>query len=641
MCGIAGVWRRDGLPVNQIHLQAMAAAMQHRGPDGEGIFVDGDFGLVHRRLSIVDLGGGAQPMTSSDQRWTLCYNGEVYNAAQLRQAYPHFPYQTDHSDTEAILAAHAQAGSKVIGELVGMYAYALWDSQQQSLLLTRDSVGVKPLYLYEKDNLLVFASELQALLAYPGLDLSINKAALPYYFSYLFIPAPQTIYRHIRQLMPGEILAIERRSIHSTPWQAPAFEGYQCQQEGPALEAFAEVLGGAIDRHMISDVPVGVFLSGGIDSSLVAAVTARRHGPQQAFTMGFPVKEYDEQQVAKTIADHLAFRFQCHELQPVDVDLLPQIIGHFGEPFADSSALPSYILSRFTAEQVKVVLSGEGGDELFAGYTHFRGIEWSEKYKRRMPAPVRHLLRQLVGLIPKIPVGDANFKIQRILRVLDAAEQSPLQARAQKLNVLEAGQLARLFSPEMNQLLAESDLVRQMQSVWQAADDDDFGRIVDSLCEVDLQYYLPNDMLAKMDRMSMAHGLEVRVPLLDPEVINFARRLHPSLKLHKGQVKYLPRRAVAEYLPEWITRLPKRGFNVPLDYWFKGSLSGYAREVIMSNPQQKSEFFNMAEVDRLLREHEAGHINNGNTIWSLLMFSLWLQWLPAHSQHCIKFAESA
>ena len=626
MCGIAGVWRRDGRAVEAADLKAMAAAMQHRGPDGEGVFIDGDMGLVHRRLSIVDLAGGAQPMTSDDRRWTICYNGEVYNASELRGKYSQYPYKTANSDTESILAAHSLAGKNARSDLVGMYAYAIWDAQQQSLLLTRDTIGVKPLYVYEKNGVVAFASELASLLAYPGLDLAMNKTALPYYFSYLFIPAPQTIYKYIKQLMPGELLEITRNESRSIEWQPPTLGDFVWREEQAAMEAFSTALNNSIDRHMISDVPVGVFLSGGIDSSLVAAVTEQRFGKQSAFTMGFPVKEYDEQVVAKEIAQHLGFAYHAHELQPVDVELLPEIVSHFGEPFADSSALPSYILSEFTSKEVKVVLSGEGGDELFAGYTHFGGIEWSEKYKQRMPQQMRSLVRTLLGLVPKLPSSKVNFKMQRILRVLDAAELSPLQSRAQKLNVLEAGELNNLFSSSMREELEQSDLVQQMGQLWQAADGDKFEHIIDNLCEVDLRYYLPNDMLCKMDRMSMAHGLEVRVPLLDPEIVQFAQQLHPSLRLKNGEMKYLPRKMVANYLPEWITKLPKRGFNVPLDYWFKGGLNQYARDIIMSDHAQKSEFFDMDELDKLLKEHDSGRKNSGNTIWSLLMFSLWLQW---------------
>ncbi len=624
MCGIAGVFRFDGRPVIAEHLTAMAQAMSHRGPDGEGVFIDENLGLVHRRLSIVDLQGGHQPMTSSDQRWTISYNGEVYNAAALRQACPNYLFQTDHSDTEAILASHACHGADARHTFNGMFAYALWDAAEKHLLLHRDTAGVKPLYVYEKEGVVVFASELKALLAYPGLDCEINKSALPYYFSYLFIPAPQTIYTHIRQMMPGELIDVRNGKLSITPWSPNPIVGDRLTDEISALEQFDHVLGQAIDRHMISDVPVGVFLSGGIDSSLVAAMMGGRHGAQHAFTMGFPVKAYDESATAKAIAAHLGFQFHGHRLQPVDVELLPTLVSHFAEPFADASALPTYILSRFTSETVKVALSGEGGDELFAGYTHFQGIRWSENYKMRIPSPMRQLIRQLLSLIPTLPSSQLNFKLQRILRVLDAAEQSPLQARAQKLSVLECGQLQNLFSESMRERLVQTDLVGQMAEVWQASELGDTKSIVDSLCAIDLQYYLPNDMLTKMDRMSMAHGLEVRVPLLDKEVIGFARQLGASLKLKGQQTKYLPRRAVARYLPEWITKLPKRGFNVPLDYWFKGGLNGYAREIILSEPEKKSEYFNMSYIDRLLREHETGKVNHGNTIWSLLMFSLWL-----------------
>ncbi len=625
MCGIAGAFHLNGQALVPSNLQAMARAMLHRGPDGEGIFIDDNVGLVHRRLSIVDLAGGHQPMTSADSRWTICYNGEVYNAAELRQACTSYPFQTDHSDTEAILASHACIGEAARLRLNGMFAYALWDAEQRELLLTRDPIGIKPLYVYEKDGLVVFASELQALLAYPGLDLTVNKGALPYYFSYLFIPAPLTIYQHVRQLMPGEMLQLSAQRRVLVPRQHIAPPTERLLDEATALREFDDVLHRAVDRHMMSDVPVGVFLSGGIDSSLVASIMAQRHGRQSAFTMGFPVKAYDELDTARTIADHLGLNFHSHRLQPVDVDLLPSLVSHFAEPFADASALPTYILSRFTAEQVKVVLSGEGGDELFAGYTQYAGIRWSQNYKARVPAPMRTMLRQLLGLVPKLPSSSVNFKMQRILRVLDAAELSPLQSRAQKLSVLEAGQLERLFSADMREHLASTDLVGQMAELWQAADGDDGAKLIDGLGAIDLHYYLPNDMLTKMDRMSMAHGLEVRVPLLDREVIDFAAKLDGSLKLHGQQTKYLPRKLLGQYVPEWITNLPKRGFNVPLDYWFKGGLNGYAREIIMSQPQEKADYFNMDYIDQILREHEQGRVNHGNTIWSLLMFSLWLQ----------------
>jgi len=608
MCGIAGIVNAYGRPVVRAEVKAMCDAIVHRGPDDEGIFADGDAAIGMRRLSIIDLAAGHQPVRNEDGTVWVVLNGEIYNYRQLRadlKRRGHSFYTG--SDTEVIVHLYEEYGAECVTHLRGMFAFAVWDRLTQSLLLARDRLGIKPLYYAERDGRLVFGSELKALLQLPEIGAQLNWSSVSHLMSFLTTPATESIVRGVHKLEPGHVLTYSRSAGRSTRqyWDV-RFEPERSRDPRDYVERLRALLDESVQMHMISDVPVGAFLSGGIDSSAVVATMARhsRH-PVKTFSIGFHEQDHDESRHARQVAK--AFGTDHHELV-LDADitgLMEDMAWDLDEPFGDPSAIPTYMVSKLAAQHVKVVLSGDGGDELFAGYDKY-AVERRERRWQLLAAPVRYLLRAVAAAMPEGARGRnflRHFSLAGHERYLDA------------LTFFRADQKRQLFQPEILKRMGDTASY--------------FGRLLggsrrhwlSSLQYLDLKGYLPLDILTKVDRMSMAHSIETRVPLLDHVFVEFAARIPPELKLN-GSGKFIFKQAMRGILPDEVIDRPKQGFAVPLGRWFRGRLGGFLRDVLLSRRCRERGILNPAYLERLIALHERGRPLDLQ-LWTLLSFELW------------------
>jgi asparagine synthase (glutamine-hydrolysing) len=563
VCGIYGAFATDPQrPAEAALLDRMGHALAHRGPDGGGTHVAGALGMGMRRLSIIDLAGGEQPMSNEDATIWVVFNGEIYNyrelADDLRARGHRFATA---SDTEVLLHLYEEHGERCVEPLRGMFAFAIWDAPRRCLLLARDRLGIKPLYYAATPQGLLFGSELKALLQSPWLSRRIDQQALTAYLQYGYIPDPQSILAGVAKLPPGHTLAIRdgRPSEPRRYWHAAPFLREQGLRltEDEATKRLWSALEDAVCSHLVSDVPVGAFLSGGLDSSAVVAIMARASGqPVKTFSVGFREDRYNELPYARQIAQR--YETDHHELlvEPNDLKALDELLSGFDEPFADSSAIPTFLVSRLARQHVKVVLSGDGGDEIFAGYERYR-----VDHRRRYLGLIGdlHLGAPLRALSAVLPVGGGknilhNLSLPRIRRYLDSVSLFPERSLRGLFGSerLPSRPLESMADPEL-------DPLSQLQNL-------------------DIKTYLPGDILTKVDRMSMANSLEARVPLLDHRLVEFACALPADLRMRSGVSKYLLKRALHGRIPSELLTRPKQGFGVPLEAWFSGSIRGFFRD---------------------------------------------------------------
>lgn len=605
MCGIAGFLGSG----TREDLARMTNRLAHRGPDAEGFWSEGPVHFGHRRLSIVDLADGAQPMRTADGRLTIVFNGEIYNHAELRKALEErgCVFQTDHSDTEVLLQGYREWGPEFVHRLNGMWAFAVWDASASRLFLSRDRFGKKPLYWFFRQGTLGFASELTALLEHPLAPRGISTKAVQKFFAYALIPAPHSIVEGIWKLPAGHQLTFSSGSEPRVEryWRFVLEPDESMAARGPErlAEELREKLDAAVKRRMVADVPVGVFLSGGIDSTAVAALAVRQGGAERlrTFSIGFTEPSFDESSFARRAAEFLGTR---HELEILDLDkacgVLPEIFDRLDEPQGDNSLLPTWLLSRFTRRHVTVVLGGDGGDELFAGYDTFRGLDKAATYDRLVPGPLHQALRALAD---RLPVSHANlsfdFKIKRVLRGIS---HPPSVWNPVWLGALEPDAIARLTGSPAT----VEDLYSEAIETWDACGS---KNLVDRTLQFYTEIYLQDGILAKVDRASMMHGLEARSPFLDIEVADFARRLPHRFKLHGGTGKYLLKKALEPLLPAEILHRKKKGFGTPVGAWFRtGRLA----------PPAGSAF--LAEK---LAAHRAARADERLYLWCQLCLSEW------------------
>jgi asparagine synthase (glutamine-hydrolysing) len=615
MCGICGIVDRGG-PVDRDVLEAMSAALVHRGPDSSGTYVDGGVGLAARRLAIIDIAHGDQPIAGEDGRVRVVQNGEIYNHRELRaelQAQGH-RFATA-CDTEVLVHLYEQEGPSFVRRLRGMFAIALWDEAARRLLLARDPFGIKPLYYRAAGGRLSFASELKAL----DVPREIDLPALEAFLSFNSIPAPLTIFRQARKLPPGHLLLWRdgETTIERYARVGPRPEA-ELRTEG--MEALAaelrERLRDSVRAHLISDVPVGVLLSGGLDSSALTALAAMESSePVRTFSIGFEERSFDELGQARQVAAR--YRTDHHELvvKPNAVELLPAIVAAFDEPFADSSALPTYLVSRLAAEHVKVVLSGEGGDELLGGYETYVADLLAERAGglARALRPVAERLPSTNGRVP------LDYKLKRFTR---GAHLPPLERHHAWKEIFSADARAELLAGRASGAdpLAEH---RRRFSETEGAE------LLARLQDVDVGLYLADDLLVKTDRMSMTHSLEARVPFLDPAVAELAFALPTAYKVRGFAKKRLLRRALRPLVPREIVRGRKRGFSIPAAAWLRGELQPFAREVLSPERLRAQGWFDPAAVQAVLDAHVAGREDLSRQLWGLMSFSLWHDGLAA------------
>jgi asparagine synthase (glutamine-hydrolysing) len=615
MCGIAGVIEfANPSDLSPSSLERMAGVLRHRGPDDQGFYVSGGTALVHRRLSIIDLSaGGHQPKESEDGAHTVVFNGEIYNFPELRaDLEARGESFTTRSDTEVLLRAYRVWGVDCLSRLNGMFAFAIWDSRRRVLFAARDRLGKKPFFYYEDGRRLVFGSEIKAILAYGNVDREIDVGAVDQYLTDHVIPAPRTVFRKVRKLLPGHYLLFENGQSETRPYWTFEFQPDPVDRgEDAYVEELEHLLRGAVRRRLLSDVPVGAFLSGGLDSSVVVAMMAQLSDqPVKTYTVGFSERGYSEVEDARIIARH--FGTEHHEMivEPSAISILPDLVWHYDEPFGDSSAVPTYYVSRMAASHVKVALSGDGGDEVFAGYTRYRAAErnpfWSwipERIRSRALGP-------LVGTIP-IDWPGRN----RLYEMAHASGIAPGYGLGLYPYIKE-----RLYTPSMRAAAAANPSSRETYATLLKGSDWD---PVTRLQYLDTVRYLPDDILTKVDRASMAHSLETRAPLLDYTLVEFLARVPSRHKLRDGVQKILLRRLAAKLLPQSALQKPKQGFGIPQGIWFRRDLEDHARKRLLEPRTLDRGYFDRVVLERVLDSHRAGRRDYSDWIWCLLMLEEW------------------
>ncbi|UXI66334.1 asparagine synthase (glutamine-hydrolyzing) [Tahibacter amnicola] len=611
MCGIIGIVRASDMPVpgRDVGL-AMNDAIVHRGPDDGGIFRSDDALLGMRRLAIIDVAGGQQPVGSDDGRVQLVFNGEIYNYRTLRAELSALGHTfRSASDTEVILRAYLQWGEGAIARLEGMFGLAIWDGRHHRLVLARDRLGKKPLFLWQTPHYLAFASEMKSLLAIPGFSRRIDTSVFGAFFAFGYVPTPRSIFQDVVKLPPGHYAVFESgRLRYQKYWDLdfqPAFRG----SESDAREELAAVLDKAVSDRLVADVPFGAFLSGGLDSSVVVALMARHLSqPVRTFSIGFREARYSELSDARRVAQHLGTDHHEQVVEPDATTLVEQLVWHLDEPFADSSALPTFLVSQLAARQVKMVLSGDGGDEAFAGYDRYLRFLALDRL-----GPLRSVLALGLDGVGRLLPGMRGFRLRRI---------------AQRLRVpfpdsyLSGVALSR--PEQIRQILADDAASTHpytaLHGLFAA---DDRRPVLDRIVDADIRSYLLDDILVKLDRMSMAASIEGRAPLLDHRVVEFAVRLPPSMRVRGGRGKHLLREVARRWLPSDILDKPKQGFAIPLSEWLRGPLGQMAADLFGSRAFRERGWLQPGNVDGLLQAHRAGTADHGETLWQVLCMELW------------------
>lgn len=635
MCGIVGTVDSSGRPVDEAVLREMCRALVHRGPDDEGYHLcpqaesgsesrsrdtKASVGLGMRRLSIIDLATGRQPIHNEDQSVWVVLNGEIYNYPELRvelEAKGHRFYTQ--TDTEAIVHAYEEYGCEVPEHLRGMFAFALWDANQQRLLLARDRAGKKPLLYSIVGDKLVFASEFQAILRHPDVSREINPEALNQYLSFMCVPAPMTAFAKIRKLEPGHLLIWERGTAETRRyWSLDFSKKLQIDEQEAGARAI-ELLRDAVRVRLMSDVPLGAFLSGGIDSSAVVALMSELSSERvRTFSIGFEEQDFSEIEHARRIAKRFGTEHHEFVVRPDALDVLPTLVRHYGEPYADSSAIPTFYLSKMTRDHVTVALTGDGGDETFAGYERYSAMRIAEHYNRLPRALRDHLLKPAIAALPDARASRSTYgRARRLLGIMG-------RPRGERYLTLVSGfddnSKVELCTAQFLDLSAQGSALKYMQTWFSGNGESD---IVDRLMMADTGNYLPNDLLVKVDIASMAVSLEARAPFLDQHVMEFAASLPPSLKLRGLTTKYLLKRALRGLLPDEILSRRKMGFGVPIGHWFRRELKGFLSDSVLSARALRRGYFKPEVVRHLVEQHIGGRRDHAPQLWTLLMLELW------------------
>lgn len=628
MCGIAGFVGRG----TRDHLEKMVRTLIHRGPDDEGMFLSTGVGLGMRRLSIIDLAGGRQPMANESDDLHLVFNGEIYNFRELQAGLIERGHRfRTASDTEVILHLYEEKGERCVESLRGMFAFALWDAPSETLLLARDRLGKKPLYYWYQNDLLLFASEIKALLCHPAVSRTLDWTALHQYMAFGYTPADRSIFDGIRKLPPGHAAMLQGGSLSlHRYWSLP--DGTAIATPAPALdEVLARVrhdLREAVRLRLESDVPLGVFLSGGIDSSAVVACMREVTGQRIAtFSIGFgsSTPTFDELPYARSVSQRFETDHTEEILEPKVAEILPIMVRHFDEPFADSSSIPTFIVAQATAQHVKVALSGIGGDETFAGYPRYLGVRLSEAYAR-IPAPLRSLSNAALGSIPESD-GSRNLG-DWARRFVDGSSVSMPQ-RYIGWNRFFAEPLLNALTTESLRSRLSYDTEKHHRAAYATYGHND---PMDGAFRIDLSTYLPDDLLVMADRMSMAHSLELRAPFCDHRVIEESLKIPPSVKLPGFRLKGLLRQAFADTLPPEVISHRKQGFMIPLARWLRTDLRGQLNDLLSPEQVQARGLFHPKAVDRLKTEHLMGTRSHSDRLWTLMMLELWMrEYLDTHS----------
>src|SRR4051812_13176940 len=630
MCGIAGVVDRERMPEEGL-VDAMCERIVHRGPDARGIHSAGAAVLGSQRLAIIDVAGGAQPIFSEDGQVAVVMNGEIYNFVELRdrlRAGGHV-FATG-SDAEVLVHLYEDLGDALVHELRGMFAFAIWDANRERLLLARDRVGKKPLYYAAGERRIAFASELAALLADPSIDTTIDPQALDAYLALQYVPHPLSIFSAVRKLPPASVLSFDDSGTKvERYWRldyGPKLDGLD---EEEAARRVREELDEATRIRLMSEVPLGAFLSGGIDSSAVVAFMARHMSePVKTFSISYGEADFDEARFARMVAERYGTDHQEFRVEPHALSVLPQLARHYGEPFADPSAIPSFHLAELAGRHVTVALNGDGGDEAFAGYPRYARMATLLRL-RRAPGPLKAVAAGLSRLLGE---EGAEAQLRRRVAVLGRAltEPEPL-VYANFVRPFDAQRRARLLRPELRARLDGRHAERVLEDAWRLGDSGG----VDRLLAVDIETYLPDDLLVKIDIATMAHSLEARSPFLDHHLLELAARLPMEMKLQRGGGKRILKRALHGIVPDEVLDRPKMGFGVPLKHWFRGELRDPLRDLLLDPSAHCREYLVGSEIEKLLAEHAAGHYDHAQRLWALVQLETWHRevLIPARGAH--------
>ena len=623
MCGICGIFYPTGRdPSDEALVRSMCDAIVHRGPDDDGYYFDDAVALGMRRLSIIDLRTGHQPIANEDKTvWTV-YNGEIYNFPALKSELEARGHRfATKADTEVIVHLYEEHGAGFVHKLNGMFAIALWDKKTRTFILTRDRIGIKPLHYWEDRGRLVFGSEIKTLLR-AGAPREIDLEALSQYVTFEYVPAPRTIFKSIRKLLPGHILTAGPKGLDVRPYWDVRYRVAPDDVRGE--EAIAAELRArlkeSVRMRLISDVPLGVFLSGGMDSSAVTALMAEVAAASEikTFSIGFKEKSFDELGWAGEVARHFGTKHTEFVVESGMVkDLVPVLMKYLDEPLADASIIPTYIISKLARRYVTVALAGDGGDELFAGYDTYKAFKWARLY-RKVPRLIRNgLVKPAVGLLPASAKRlSFEFKAKKFIAGID---YPPEIANTIWWGAYPPAERARLLSPELKSALREDPFA----PIAFHFRNDDAADPLDRICYLDLKLYLQDDLLVKVDRMSMANSLEIRVPFLDYTFVDFATAVPSRLKLKGMETKYILKKAIGPSLPPAILKRPKIGFDIPLGVWMRQELRDFVRDVLAPERLRAHGYFDAGYVRRILKEHMDGSHNHRQRLWPLVIFQFW------------------
>lgn len=624
MCGITGVV--GSLRTDRTTLQAMNDGLAHRGPDGEGFYwlPTEAVGLGMRRLAIIDLRSGDQPIFNEDGSVCVVFNGEIYNFPELRADLEARGHRfATHADTEVVVHAYEEYGVDCLDHLWGMFALALWDARTQRLLVARDRLGKKPVVYYVDPATggMAFASELQALFKHPGVPREVDPRAIDDYLTYLYVPSPTTAYRNVNKLPPGHRLIWQAGRVTVERYWEPRFAAKSRISQADAIDAFGSLFRDAVRRRLMADVPLGAFLSGGMDSSSVVAEMAELSTtPVKTFSIGFGERDFDELQYARLVARR--FGTDHHEMvvEPHALDVLPTLVRHYGEPYGDSSAIPTYYVAQMTRQHVTVALNGDGGDELLAGYERHWAARIAARYDA-IPSFVRHgLIRPLIPLVPE--PRQRRSLVRRAKRFMTAAHLPVLDRYLHWVGAYTPAQKAALYTAEFREQLAGNDAGRWLRETLSREPRLD---AVDAVLRADLLMYLPEDLLAKVDIATMANSLEARSPLLDHRLVELCASLPSDYKLHGRTSKWLLRQVMRDRLPADILHRPKMGFGVPVGEWLRGELRPLLEDTLLSARARARGFFEPLAVRALVDEHLSRRADRTAHIWALLMLEMWFQ----------------
>jgi asparagine synthase (glutamine-hydrolysing) len=620
MCGICGVISfQPEFPVEKRILQKMNQSLHHRGPDDEGYYQDSQASLAMRRLSIIDLHTGQQPISNETGDIWVVYNGEIYNfktvRATLEQCGHIFKTQTD---TEIIVHAYEEYGDECIKHFNGMFGIALWDARKHRLFLARDRLGIKPLYYWAGQDKLVFGSELKAVIRHPDVPRQINLAAMDLFLALEYIPAPYTIYEGVFKLTPGHTLVLENNQLKITQyWEVP----YQpvSQSEAECAEILSGLIKEAVRIRLISDVPLGAFLSGGIDSSTVVGYMSQSMTePVQTFSIGFEEDTYNELPYAAAVANHFGTTHHVELLNPDYASLAERLVCQHDEPFADTSIFPTYLVSKVASQKVKVVLSGDGGDELFAGYDTYRAEQLNRVYGR-LPEGIRQrMLPKLAAWLPPQPAKKGM--INKIKRMVEGGALDPSLQHTRWMIFMSQSDKNSLFCSDLRATLNDDLTAKFLGGYFEKAGR--FNRLAQQQY-VDIKTYLADDILTKVDRMSMAVSIEARVPLLDYRIVEFAMNLPADMKLSGSRTKSILRNAVKDLVPRLVLEKPKEGFSIPMKHWLCTSLKPMMLDLLSKKSMQTHGYFDHQVVAKWIQEHLDERVNHSHRLWALMVFEMW------------------